>query len=178
MLAYLWLSAVTVFRLCGGLRGVFILVFLAAGSFFYVLGFESNIIIVGVIKLFYAGLVLYYRGCSLIVLVALFSWIGYAVLETSVVLSAIFYGLGFKYVFVVLVAYTLAYVFWGGGWATLTLVIGIPGTYVFLFKSYLLLWGFLLVSLVAIWVTSAAVVIGEVQGSEYRSGFIFAGILI
>ena len=177
MLSYLWLSTVTVLRLCRGL-GVFVLVFLAVGSFFYVLGLESNIIIVGVVKFIYAGLVLYYRGCSLVILAALFSWIGYVILETSVVLSAMFYGLGFKYVFVVLVAYTLGYIFWGGGWATLTLVIGIPGTYVFLFKSYLLLWGFLLISAVAIWVTSAAVAVGEVQGSEYGRGFIFAGILI
>lgn len=177
ILGYLWLSAVLVFALCGGLR-LFLLVFLAVGSFFFVLGLESNIAVIGITKLFYAGLVLFYGGCGLIFLLSMFSWIGYVLLEAGVVLSAMFYGLGFKYVLAVLVFYTLAYVFWGGGWAVLALIIRIPGTYVFVFKSYLLFWGFLLICYIAVWVTANAVVSSEVQNADYRSGLIFAGLLI
>ena len=176
-MSYLWLSAVTVLSLCGGLR-VFLLMFMAVGSFYYILGLESNIIIIALTKPLYAGLVLYYRGCALFIVLAMFGWISYVVLEASVLLSAMFYGARFKYVVLLLLAYTLAYVFWRGGWATMTLVIGIPGTYVFIIKSYLLLWRFAAVAFVAVWVTASAVAMGEVQNLDYGSNCIFARILL
>lgn len=177
LLAYLWLSAATVLSLCGRL-GVFLLVFMAVGSFYYILGLESNIIIVGLTKLFYAGLVLYYRGCRLLIMLAMFGWVSYVVLEASVLLSAMFYRAGFKYVILMLLAYSLAYVFWRGRWATMALVIRVPRTYVFVVKSYLLLWGFAIVCFVAVWVTASAAAMGEVQNLDYGSGFIFARLLI
>ena len=60
----------------------------------------------------------------------------------------------------------------------MALVIRIPRTYVFVVKSYLLLWGFAMVAFVAVWVTASAVAMGEVQNLDYRSGCIFAGILL
>ena len=60
----------------------------------------------------------------------------------------------------------------------MALVIRVPRTYVFVVKSYLLLWGFAIVCFVAVWVTASAAAMGEVQNLDYGSGFIFARLLI
>ena len=166
LMGYLWFSSLLVFTLFGGLTGVLILS-MRVGVYYFIIGLESHMVLVGVVKVFYSWLVLFFRRLGYRLLCVLQLWVAVSMLDTFVFMGVYFYGLRFKLVLVCVVLYGLLYILFRRHWSALALIIRLPRSLVFIFKTGVLVWGWLMSAVVVIFVAASTHALAGVYVREF-----------
>lgn len=172
-MGYLWFSSLLFFTLFRRLVSV-LLLSMGVRVFYFIIGLESHIFLVRLIKVVYSWLVLFFGRLGYGLLCLLQLWLAMTMLETFVFMGAYFYRLGFKLVLFFIFLYRTMYALFRGQWSSLALIIRLPGTLVFVLKTRVLLWRWLLSAVIVVFVATTT----HALVSVYLGEFIFCRWLL